>query len=468
MKRQLAILFLLVTSIIASYGQTEKRLALVVGNSKYIGKGNSLRNPVNDATDVAIKLKALGFDVDTLLDASLLEMDDAIDDFGMKAKEYDVALFYYSGHGLQSKGNNYMVPVDAELKSETEVKYKCTPLNMLLDKMDESDCPLKIIVLDACRDNPLTKSWYRGGAEKGLALMNPPRGTFITFATAAGSVALDGKDRNSPYTTAFLKTLDRPNLDLDKFFSEVGKLVLKETNNEQVPWKSASAMSGDDFYFNRKSDSDAISEPAHSINSHNGHEYVDLGLPSGTLWATCNVGATVPEGYGDHLAWGETSPKSSYMESNYKYCKKDDSGYYDYTKYVVYDDFFEDYFYDNLTVLELSDDAANVNWGNGWQTPTKSQWEELIQNTNISWTTLHGINGLFFTATNGNSIFLPAAGDKWEDKSCYSCGYGSYWSNSLDIDNDQDAESFFFDERNSDIHPISRVYGRSVRPVCKK
>lgn len=226
----------------------KKRLALVMGNAEY-GKGNSLANPTHDAEDVSKRLKALGFDVVTLMDGGLREMDDAVSDIGEKARDYGVTLIYYSGHGLQAKGENFLVPVDAELKSEADVRYKCLNLNLLLDRLEESGCPMNIVVLDACRNNPFTKGWYRGEYKQGLASVSPPKGTYITFSTAAGSVALDGTGRNSPYTTAFLETLEEPNLSLFDFFNEVGMKVLVATNNEQDPWTNHNTMRGR-FVFN--------------------------------------------------------------------------------------------------------------------------------------------------------------------------------------------------------------------------
>ena len=251
MKKRLTFILLMAIATITCQAQSEKRLALVVGNSEYLGKGNSLANPAHDAEDVSAKLKTLGFDVTTLIDGSLLQMKDAINLFSSKAKDYDIAFFYYSGHGLQTKGSNYMMPVDAEPSTTADIEYECYPLNRLLDKLDESNCPMKIIVLDACRNNPFTKGWYRGNGEEGLASVQSPKGTFITFATAAGSVAYDGTGRNSPYTTAFLQTLDTPNLSLFEFFNTVGQLVLEETQNKQDPWVNYSTMKGS-FYFNKK------------------------------------------------------------------------------------------------------------------------------------------------------------------------------------------------------------------------
>lgn len=227
----------------------EKRLALVIGNSDY-PKGSYLENPVHDAESVAKKLKDLSFDVIKITDCSLRDMNEGVKDFAKKAANYDVALFFYAGHGMQSEGENYLIPINAELETQADVKYNCTSLNYLLDKLDECGCPMKIIVLDACRNNPLARSWSRS-IDRGLAIVNPPKGTFITFSTAAGKTASDGDGQNSPYTTAFLESLDKPNLSLFDFFNEVGRSVLAMTNNKQDPWANHSTMGGR-FVFNEK------------------------------------------------------------------------------------------------------------------------------------------------------------------------------------------------------------------------
>ena len=233
---------------LGSIAQNEKRLALIIGNSEYY-KGNYLQNPVNDAEDVGRKLKLLGFDEIIATNTSFPEINNAVDEFTEKAANYDVALFYYAGHGIQAKGENYMVPIDAEISSEVDVRYKCFPLGLLLEKLEESGCPMKIVVLDACRNNPFARSWYRGNKTLGLASVNPPKGTYITFSTAVGSVALDGIGRNSPYTEAFLATLETPKLSLFDFFNNVGQKVLDKTNNQQDPWSNHNTMKGG-FCFN--------------------------------------------------------------------------------------------------------------------------------------------------------------------------------------------------------------------------
>ena len=230
---------------------SERRIALVMGNASYNGE-NRLANPVNDATDLANKLETLGFKVLRVLDQGKQGMETAITKFGHEAADYDVALFYYAGHGVRVDGTNYLVPIDANLPDETSVKYNCTNANQVLDYMDKAHCKMKIVILDACRNNPFERSWHRGLEEGGLSTMNAPVGTLIAFSTAPGSVAADGKkgQRNSPYTSALLQMLDKPNVSLTDFFQDVLNIVYDKTNGQQTPWTSNSFIGK--FYFNKK------------------------------------------------------------------------------------------------------------------------------------------------------------------------------------------------------------------------
>ncbi|MDD6781576.1 MAG: hypothetical protein PUD89_01400 [Bacteroidales bacterium] len=196
----------------------------------------------------------------------------------------------------------------------------------------------------------------------------------------------------------------------------------------------------------------------------NGHEWVDLGLPSGTKWATCNVGATKPEEYGSYYAWGETEtePKTTYYWSTYKWCNGD---YDTQTKYCTDSSYGT---VDNKTVLELADDAARANWGGAWRMPTDAEWTELRENCTWTWTTKNGLNGYEVKSeANGNSIFLPAAGYRYYDD-LGNAGYdGYYWSSSLGTDYPDYAWYVGFYSDNVGRDSNSRYYGRSVRPVLK-
>ncbi len=175
----------------------------------------------------------------------------------------------------------------------------------------------------------------------------------------------------------------------------------------------------------------------------NGHEAVDLGLPSGLLWATCNVGATSPELSGYYFAWGETTPKADYLSSNYTYSN-------------------------NPTTLPLSADAAHVNWGGAWRMPTEREFGELLAYCSWLWVTQNEANGYKVTGQNGNSIFLPAAGYRDGSSLDYygSCGY--YWSSLLDTSYPSYAYYLYFNSSGYSWRDSSRYYGRSVRAVCKK
>ena len=206
----------------------------------------------------------------------------------------------------------------------------------------------------------------------------------------------------------------------------------------------------------------------------NDHEYVDLGLPSGTLWATCNVGASTPENYGDYFAWGETESKITYNWSTYKYCNGGE-GWNTLTKYCNKSDYGDNGFIDSLTILQPSDDAATANWGSGWRLPIKEEWQELYNTCTHVWTTQNGVHGRCFTGPNGNSIFLPTAGYRSNSSldDAGSCGY--YWSSSLDTDNPRTAWGLgLYFNFNSGLTGVwvftsncdlGRSYGFSVRPV---
>ncbi len=198
-------------------------------------------------------------------------------------------------------------------------------------------------------------------------------------------------------------------------------------------------------------------------NTENGHEYVDLGLPSGTKWATCNVGATAPEGYGGYYAWGETTTKDTYSWGTYKWCSK---GTYDsQTKYCTNSAYGT---VDSKRVLDPEDDAAHVNWGGAWRMPTDAEWTELRENCTWTWTTLNGINGYEVKSKkegNDNSIFLSAA-STYGESSITSVGTsGNYWSNALYTNAPSQAYYVYFDSQGVSRKNSYRLNGRSVRPV---
>ena len=191
------------------------------------------------------------------------------------------------------------------------------------------------------------------------------------------------------------------------------------------------------------------------------HEYVDLGLPSGTLWATTNVGAKNPWDYGDYFALGETTTKAKYDLSTYKYANGANGKF---TKYCNNPKYGDNGFADNKTELERSDDAATANWGSDWCMPTRDQLQELIDKCTWTWTTDHGIDGYKVTGTNGKSIFLPAAGYRGNSGLCRAGSYGYYWSSS--VDGSYDAwELYFYSGYRRMGDSGRRRCGRAVRAV---
>lgn len=225
----------------------QKRLALVIGNSNY-QNGGSLPNPVNDATAIAASLQSVGFEVMKYQNVTQKEMKMAINAFGQKLNGYEVGVFYYAGHGIQNKGMNYMIPVEADLQTEEQIEFDCVAADRVLAYMDAAQVKVNVIIMDACRNNPFERSWHRSASGNGLAMMNAPTGTLIAYATAPGRVASDGQGSNGLYTSALLKYLNDPKLSIEQVFKKVRTEVTEKSAGAQVPWETTS-LTGDDFYF---------------------------------------------------------------------------------------------------------------------------------------------------------------------------------------------------------------------------
>ena len=194
-----------------------------------------------------------------------------------------------------------------------------------------------------------------------------------------------------------------------------------------------------------------------------GHGFVDLGLPSGTLWATCNVGANMPEDYGDYFAWGEIQPKTMYNWSTYQYCNGSENML---TKYCNNSNYGYNGFTDNLTTLLPEDDAATANWGADWRMPTKADFEELYNNTTVTVTMQNNVNGMRFSAQNGNNLFLPATGGYSGSDLTLTGSSGCYWTSSLATSHRPDcAWRILFPSTHSSMYSSYRYFGFTVRPV---
>jgi len=240
------VFYILLITTLSAYPQ-EKRLALVIGNSDY-QYGGELANPVNDARSMEQVLKAVGFDVIKYENLDQKMMRQAIDNFGNLLKNYDVGLFFYAGHGVQAKGFNYLIPVDAALASEEDVEYNCVRADRVLGKMEATANKTNIVIFDACRNNPFERSWTRSPTGKGLAFMNAPTGSLIAYSTSPGNTASDGSGTNGLYTSALITYMFEPNITAIQMFQQVRTLVREKSFGGQVPWESTS-LEGD-FYFN--------------------------------------------------------------------------------------------------------------------------------------------------------------------------------------------------------------------------
>lgn len=249
----------------------QKRLALLVGNSAY--KNGPLKNPVNDVIAMNKALSRVGFDVMVVKNADRSTIGRAIDKFGSQLKSYDVGLFYFSGHGLQVNGINYLCPVGMKLQGQSDVPYEAIDAGKVLAKMEDAGNRMNVVILDACRNNPFKRSFRSG--RNGLAQMDAPTGSFIAFATAPGTTALDGRGNNSPYVTNMLNNMDHKGMTIEKFFKQVRRGVMKDTGKKQVPWESSSMVG--DFYFagqgSSGSSSSSSSSQASSQPSNNQQQY---------------------------------------------------------------------------------------------------------------------------------------------------------------------------------------------------
>jgi formylglycine-generating enzyme required for sulfatase activity len=224
---------------------TQRRIALVIGNGAYAGVP-VLKNPPNDATLVAATLKNLGFDVTSGLNQTQLQMKRLVREFGAKLRVGGgVGLFYFAGHGVQSKGRNFLIPVDAEIQTETDLEDAAVDVNYVLGIMDDAQNGLNIVILDACRNNPFASSFR--AVQGGLAQVTAPTGTLIAYATSPGNIAADGGGSNSPYTEELARQMVTSGVLIETMFRHVTEEVSSRTGGRQEPWYSNNAKG--EFYF---------------------------------------------------------------------------------------------------------------------------------------------------------------------------------------------------------------------------
>lgn len=241
-----AAILVLTLTLHAAYAAADKRVALVIGNGAY-KNAVQLSNPAIDADAIAQALKTLGFDVVRGLDLDHNGMRGAVREFSGELEGADVALFFYAGHGMQVFGENYLIPVDADLEQESDLDFSAMRVDLVLRQM-EREPRIKIAILDACRDNPFEKQLAHSmgnarstkGLSRGLAKMSPAGGTLLAFATDPGDIALDGEGKHSPFTAALLRHLQTPGLEIGVMMTRVRGDVFRETKERQRPWTNTS------------------------------------------------------------------------------------------------------------------------------------------------------------------------------------------------------------------------------------
>ncbi|MGA2478338.1 MAG: caspase family protein [Spirochaetia bacterium] len=233
-KLEVILALLVVVGLTSPIFAQSSRFAVVVGNSNYL-EISKLKNPSNDSQDIAEALKSLGFQVDSLVDADLPTMEDAVVRLGsqLSTSKDAIGFFFYAGHGVQSGGTNYLIPTDAHIPSEPFLRTKALSAQEVLDVLQQAHNSLNVVVLDACRDNPF--SWARSGARGLNVVAAQPPGSIIAFATSAGSIAQDGQGRNGVFTGALLMNLRTPGLEIGEVFKRTGAYVQAMTNGQQNP-----------------------------------------------------------------------------------------------------------------------------------------------------------------------------------------------------------------------------------------
>ena len=233
-----------------------ERLALVIGNGAY--QTAPLKNPVNDAEDVTRVLSSMGFKVSLHQNVDKRTMEESIRNFGRQLKAGGVGLFFFAGHGMQVEGQNYLIPVNAKIKSESDIKYEAVDAGLVLGKMEDAGNQLNIVILDACRNNPFSRNFRN--AATGLARMDAPTGSLIAYSTAPGAVAADGVDRNGIFAKHLIKHLAAPNLTVEQVLKKVRIDVAAETSQRQIPWESSSLMG--EFYFSSAQAAPMLTTPS--------------------------------------------------------------------------------------------------------------------------------------------------------------------------------------------------------------
>ena len=374
----------------------EKRFALVIGNGGYTS--SLLKNPKNDASDMYTTLQSLCFETELVTDASRTDMTNAIQRLTNKASGLNaVALFYYSGHGLQVNNDNWLVPTGAYVQSEADVEVACVPLNYSMRQLGQANSGTNIIILDACRNNPFSYHKSIGGGLGQASKM--PSGTYISFASAPRTTALDGAGRNSPFTTALMKAIKIPNIKIEEAFKQVRSEVQRTFG--QTPGKNFSLEGY--FYFNPKSNDTIVPTPPPYIPStptSNSYTETATGVSFSMMYVQ---GGTFQMGSADEDASSWEKPVHTVRVNNF-YIGKYEVTFDEYDKFC------------DATGKEKPDD---VGWGRGTRPVIKVSWNDA--KAYCTW----------LSETSGKKYRLPTEAE-WE----YAARGGSnnIYSGSSDID----------------------------------
>ena len=254
--------------------QVGRRIALVTGNGDY-EHVVPLPNPNRDAHAIGAMLERIGFEVETLIDLDTASMERAVRDFAQRSRDAEIALFYYAGHGVQVEGRNYLLPVNSNITRPRDLEYEAIKLDMITRELENSDAKLSLVLLDACRDNPLEELFMRqaGALSRnvdtggGLAQTQGAAGMLIAYATAPDTVALDGQGNHSPFSQALLEWMDQPDIEVGRLFRRVRERVMEITGNQQVPWVEEAVIG--EYYLNRdETESAGLPDAEHLFWDH--------------------------------------------------------------------------------------------------------------------------------------------------------------------------------------------------------
>ena len=464
----------------------EKRVAMVIGNSNYISKADFLRAPIADAGMISEKLVDLGFDTYTICDASSSDLFKAVAKFSEAASKYEIALFYYAGHGFCYNHENYYQPVDVS-DIDAATIHSCLKASELMRDLSNKATKGIILVMDACR------SIAKVRGDEIFAPMEAKPGMMLFCSTSDGKAAIDAIGEYSPFAKAFSENLSIEGQPLYFIARKTMNDVRRITSGIQSP--SVSDQIYEDFYFRPQVKKESATPVASQTTTSSTpkptptkptstnadtHEYVDLGLS--VKWATCNLGASKPEEYGERYQWAGTIDVSDAYYLNYHnspYIADSTRFVRDkWTKYVPLS--MPSYWScsdrpDNKTILDREDDAAHVKLGGKWRMPTVDEYRELIDYCTWIWTNNYngtGVSGTIVTSKktgyNDKSIFLPATGVRSIQYKFSEGKAGYYWSSSLDPDDPAYARHMIF---SSDVggtfNNAPRFEGLSVRPVTE-